>query len=201
MNRLTRVIDLYNALPLATAGIEIEAPESYAYGYAVDILSAYEDTGLTPNQVEQMKQENAELKRLLKLAADDANALFVACDTEYMKHDSLSEPEMCRFCKYYRTGFCKCEPNVRCQWRYADEVKGLIEMEMNWIPVSERLPEHGQEVLGCEKDGFITRYRYDAEEPACWIDDHEEFFSLDDVVAWMPLPEPYKQNEKMEEIQ
>lgn len=67
-----------------------------------------------------------EMKRLLKLAADDANALFVACDTEYMKHDLLSEPEMCKFCKYYRTGFCKCEPNVRCQWRYADEVKGMI---------------------------------------------------------------------------
>ena len=126
MNRLTRVIDLHNALPLATAGIEIEEPESYAYGYAVDILSAYEDTGLTPNQVEQMKQENAVLKLLLKLAADDANALFVACDTEYMKHDLLSEPEMCRFCKYYRTVFCKCEPVGKCQWRYADNVKGMI---------------------------------------------------------------------------
>ena len=71
----------------------------------------------------------------------------------------------------------------------------------DWIPLSERLPEHGQEVLGCEKDGFITRYRYDAEEPACWMDDHEEFFRLDDVVAWMPLPEPYKPNGKMEESQ
>lgn len=166
-----------------------------------EYIIEYENTGLTPNQVEQMKQENAELKRMLKLAADDANALFVACDTEYMKHDSLSEPEMCKFCKYYRTVFCKCEPVGKCQWRYADNVKGLIEMEINWIPLSERLPEHGQEVLGCEKDGFITRYRYDAEEPACWIDDHEEFFSLDDVVAWMPLPEPYKPNGKMEESQ
>lgn len=120
MNRLTRVIDLHNALPLATAGMEIEEPESYAYGYAVDILSAYEDTGLTPNQVEQMKQENAELKRLLKLAVEDAKALFEACEKEYMMHDSFIEPEMCKFCKYYRTGFCKCEPDGRCQWRYAD---------------------------------------------------------------------------------
>ena len=76
--------------------------------------------------LEEIKQENAELKRLLKLAADDANALFVACDTEYMKHDLLSEPEMCRFCKYYRTVFCKCEPVGKCQWRYADNVKGMI---------------------------------------------------------------------------
>ncbi len=127
MNRLTRVIDLHNALPLATAGIGIEEPELYAYGYAVDILSAYEDTGLKPYQVEQMKQENAELKRLLKLAVEDAKALFEACEKEYMRHDSFIEPEMCKFCKYYRTGFCKCEPDGRCRWRYADEVKGLIE--------------------------------------------------------------------------
>lgn len=69
-------------------------------------------------------------------------------------------------------------------------------MKMNWIPVSERLPKHGQEVLGCEKDGFITRYRYDAEEPACWIDDHEEFFMMNEVIAWMPLPEPYSEEKQ-----
>lgn len=56
-------------------------------------------------------------------------------------------------------------------------------------------------MIGCEENGFVTGYRYDAEEPACWIDDHEEFFMLDEVIAWMPLPEPYKPNEKMEEIQ
>lgn len=204
MNRLTRVIDLHNALPLATAGIEIEEPESYAYGYAVDILSAYEDTGLTPNQVEQMKQENAELKRLLKLAADDANALFVACDTEYMKHDSLSEPEMCRFCKYYRTVFCKCEPVGKCQWRYADNVKGLIEMKMNWIPVSERLPEkpknwideYGREwsktsdyFIITDDKGRVYVAGYTFCEKCFWYN-----YSLNEVnaVAWMPLPEPYE---------
>ena len=71
-------------------------------------------------------------------------------------------------------------------------------MEMKWIPVSERLPEHEQEVIGCEENGFITRYRYDAEEPPCWIDDHEEFFNFEEIVAWMPLPEPYEPNENLE---
>lgn len=117
MDRLTRVIDLHNALPLATAGIEIEAPESYAYGYAVDILSAYEDTGLTPNQVEQMKQENAELKRLLKLAAKELT------------------PDICDYCIYNGSKHCEEENaelecgNMACQfayWRHYDEVKGLI---------------------------------------------------------------------------
>ena len=120
MNRLTRVIDLHNALPLATAGISIEVPELYAYGYAVDILSAYEDTGLTPNQVEQMKQENAELKRLLKLAAKELT------------------PDICDYCIYNGSKHCEEENaelecgNMACQfayWRHYDEVKGMISDE------------------------------------------------------------------------
>ena len=120
MDRLTRVIDLHNALPLATAGIEIEEPVSYAYGYAVDILSAYEDTGLTPNQVEQMKQENAELKRLLKLAAKELT------------------PDICDYCIYNGSKHCEEENaelecgNMACQfayWRHYDEVKGMISDE------------------------------------------------------------------------
>ncbi|MGN1225550.1 MAG: hypothetical protein ACI4TG_10670 [Ruminococcus sp.] len=114
MNRLTRVIDLHNALPLATAGIEIEEPELYAYGYAVDILSAYEDTGLTPNQVEQMKQENAELKRLLKLAVED-----MKCNQS-----------VCNLCKHSRSACPKYKKNFECfEWRYADKVKGMISDE------------------------------------------------------------------------
>lgn len=120
MNRLTRVIDLHNALPLATAGMEIEEQESYAYGYAVDILSAYEDAGLTPNQVEQMKQENAELKRLLKLAAKELM------------------PDICDYCIYNSLKHCKEENaalacgNTACQfsyWRHYDEVRRMIDDE------------------------------------------------------------------------
>lgn len=123
MNRLTRVFDLHNALPLATSGIEIEViPELYAYGYAVDILSAYEDTGLTPNQVEQMKQENAELKRLLKLAAKELT------------------PDICDYCIYNGSKHCEEENaelecgNMACQfayWRHYDEVRGMIDSEMH----------------------------------------------------------------------
>jgi len=64
----------------------------------------------------------------------------------------------------------------------------------NWIPCSEKLPDDGQAVIGCEKGGFITRYRFEADDPPCWIDDHEEFFSMEEIVAWMPLPEPYDRN-------
>lgn len=65
-------------------------------------------------------------------------------------------------------------------------------MEMNWIPCSERLPADGQAVIGCDETGYITRYEFDASPPACWVDDHEEYFQLDEIVAWMPLPETYR---------
>lgn len=61
-----------------------------------------------------------------------------------------------------------------------------------WIPVSERLPE--------KSGSYLTWVRYD----------NEEFMSIDEidcegilkegnftgeVVAWMPLPEPYRESE------
>ena len=76
--------------------------------------------------------------------------------------------------------------------------------EPHWIPVTERLPEDGQEVLvTIEKqvdvfDGYSDRrtvwhaMMHDDEEEKhfCIWGDKQHLFS--EVVAWMPLPEPYK---------
>ena len=61
-----------------------------------------------------------------------------------------------------------------------------------WIPVSERLPEKGKQVLCCNKHGsvftsaitYIEKYK-DGNRYVCFGQHH-------DVVAWMPLPIPYK---------
>lgn len=58
-----------------------------------------------------------------------------------------------------------------------------LEQEPKWIPVSERLPETGTYCLVCCKDGFISTDNY-----FCYGWDDWE----DDVVAWMPLPSPWK---------
>lgn len=60
-----------------------------------------------------------------------------------------------------------------------------------WIPCSERLPEVGQDILmsvggmytaeGClREDGDWAQFRWNAIQ------------RKDMVIAWMPLPEPYK---------
>ena len=65
---------------------------------------------------------------------------------------------------------------------YTDE--GVTETDVveqaRWIPVSERLPED---------DGLYLVYT--EEQPfVCPFEDGE--FFIDEVIAWMPLPQPYK---------
>ena len=73
-----------------------------------------------------------------------------------------------------------------------DALKDLIETKMSWIPVSERLPGTSGEALICDVYGYMTIAEF------CVIDKqfHDRFNGcvFTGVVAWMPLPEPYKAN-------
>lgn len=60
-----------------------------------------------------------------------------------------------------------------------------IEPEQRWIPVTERLPE---------EDGlYITTTMYG--DVYCDYWKHCNFDRAETVIAWMPLPEPYKEKE------
>lgn len=71
-------------------------------------------------------------------------------------------------------------------------VKALsTEAAQGWIPCSERLPKDNKEVLiSCEWGVDIGEHSHDGWRSE-WINHYDD----DNVLAWMPLPEPYKGGE------
>ena len=86
-----------------------------------------------------------------------------------------------------------------------DACKGALEIleqlppaqpEPHWIPVTERLPEIGEYVL------CMIRQQYRGQFHVCHYVDKDKYHDhpyfdwwhngFPDVVAWMPLPKPYK---------
>ena len=77
---------------------------------------------------------------------------------------------------------------------FADRIKALpsAQPEPQWIPCSERLPEAGKYVLRT-----IRKFGWHGEE--YWSVDIGPYNTNDgSIIAWMPLPEPWK--EKPNEI-
>lgn len=90
------------------------------------------------------------------------------------------------------------------EWGWSEETVDAIEMgihalkETQWIPVSKRLPKKPE--IDGDSDGYIVQTRrvaqpfigyWDGRE---WTD--EEVDVVDEVIAWMPLPEPYREGER-----
>lgn len=75
-------------------------------------------------------------------------------------------------------------------------VKTLIKNEptiSQWVPVSEKLPEDNTEVLAQDGDGFYYLAWYEYDNYSWWDNNGLKY---EDVIAWMSLPQPYKESDK-----
>lgn len=109
---------------------------------------------------------------------------------------------------FYNIGYSSFNLEQVLYWRHrcfevvsADEYERRDAKDTNvpgkWIPCSERLPKK-PEIYG-DSDGYIVQTRR-VEQPFIgywdgreWAD--EEVDVVDEVIAWMPLPEPYREME------
>lgn len=80
---------------------------------------------------------------------------------------------------------------------YADVKKSIDNTPTisQWIPVSERLPQDVTEVLLVDYDGFmlIGWCEYNNDNGLWW--NYMGAIDFTEIIAWMPLPEPYKESE------
>ena len=96
--------------------------------------------------------------------------------------------------KYEDTGISPAQLQV-IEEECSKMAKELAELRQQnrWVPVSERLPDYNEEVL-------ITNGKYVTIDTRYFLENTEDgeaytwdINGWDDVIAWMPLPEPYKE--------
>lgn len=68
-----------------------------------------------------------------------------------------------------------------------------LDEKQRWIPVSERLPLHGEICLCCLKFDEMRTLQWD-NIYQWWLGyGHGDYWQKSDVTHWMPLPEPPKE--------
>ena len=62
-----------------------------------------------------------------------------------------------------------------------------------WIPCSERLPKKNERILCFHSGGFIDCGDFISNTFCCDMDEY--LVKKDEIIAWQPLPQPYKKME------
>lgn len=96
----------------------------------------------------------------------------------------------------------EAEAEADCSSYYEGVAEGItsvielmkVEVRNGWIPVKERIPEVFDNVLVCTKEGGRTiAHRCPNQAHGRYYDLHSS--PIDNIIAWQPLPEPYRPEE------
>lgn len=110
--------------------------------------------------------------------------------SDLAKMTGITEATISRYCNGRRT------PNIKVLVKIAkilnvstDYLLGIKDDNGKWIPCSERLPQNGTDVIAQFTSGSVTELRYAGNGIFQGIYD----YSTKVIIAWMPLPEPYRE--------
>lgn len=100
--------------------------------------------------------------------------------------------------KCYHIGYSSYYLDVALEDR--EKYFELVERESDWIPCSERLPEDESYILVSFENSTmpdIARYEENDEGGTFYPGDDEKSYASYGLIvnAWMPLPEPYREEE------
>lgn len=80
-------------------------------------------------------------------------------------------------------------------WETEDDyqVKVVYDKNKNPLFLDCPMPNNYQDILICTKNGSVQADTFYVDEDGCYLDSGLDW--IKDVVAWMPLPEPYRGEE------
>lgn len=127
-------------------------------------------------------------------------------------------PEYCDECTWYQCiphpdkGWTQgCGLMMQCldddqpeKWRYDGNERpkacplfdtDQMPANIRWTPVEEAMPEYDRYYLWCDRRGNIQVARYKQDIPDHFFPS-QMYFTIEDAVAWAPLPAPYKSEEE-----
>lgn len=93
---------------------------------------------------------------------------------------------------HFCIGYSSYRLDYVLEWKkqYFELVEREAGADQGWIPCSERLPENAMNVIAQFSDGTVTELRYAGNG----IFEGIYEYSTKVIIAWMPLPEPYKED-------
>lgn len=109
----------------------------------------------------------------------------------------------CEQCEFYEAdtprGYSPCHESLLLT-KAADFIESIpsAEPERKWIPVTEALPEDNRQVLVYAQSTHFALAKYDemmepnGEWKKQWVtfDAWKPYYTVKNVIAWMPLPKP-----------